>query len=244
MQGCNEAGRSAFGGYCSSRHSRDAVQHGQAAACSQCRNQPRAIGDLCLSCNNHQNVAETRLRELDTNEAEFRKLAAQFNREWSGPGSVAVERAYEVILPRDLAYARKSYRQKLEENGAMSAVQTYHSAQCICDLGINDSRLCTWGSCGICNILKSGFESFEFGTRFNSGRFGNGVYSSPNPAVADEFATSSTSSSYRVIIACEVCMPLKSTQSPRGVESIQDERGVFVSKAFAMIPKYVIMYRK
>lgn len=53
----------------------------------------------------------------------------------------------------------------------MSAVQTYHSAQCICDLGMNDSRLCTWNSCGICSILKSGFESFEFGARSNSGRW-------------------------------------------------------------------------
>jgi hypothetical protein len=68
------------------------------------------------------------------------------------------------------ALIKNLYRQKLEDNGAMSAVQTYHSAQCICDLGMNDSRLCTWTSCGICSILKSGFESFEFGARSNSGR--------------------------------------------------------------------------
>jgi len=34
--------------------------------------------------------------------------------------------------------------------------------------------------------------------------FGDGVYSYRNPALADNFATSCTSSPYRVMIACDV----------------------------------------
>lgn len=244
LQGCHEAGKPAFGGYCSSRHSRNAVQHGQAQACTQCRKQPSVIGDLCLSCNNLQNFAETRLRELDTNDVEFRSLAANVTGEWNGSGSVIVERAYAVFLPRDVFSARKAYRTKLEGDGQVSIAQTFHSAQCICDLGINDSRLCTWQSCGICNILKSSFTSFEFGIKSKTGRFGPGIYSFWNPALADQFSTSSTSSPYRVMIACEVTISSKAARSSKNVDSIQDERGVFFSKADAIIPKYVIMYSK
>lgn len=79
------------------------------------------------------------------------------------------------VSVRGFAYStsqrlKKRYRKQLEENGANTVLPTFHSAQCICDLGINDSQLCTWKSCGICNILKTGFEGFEFGLRNNSGR--------------------------------------------------------------------------
>jgi hypothetical protein len=37
-------------------------------------------------------------------------------------------------------------------------------------------------------------------------RFGDGIYSYRNPALADLFATSCTSSPYRVMIACDVAV--------------------------------------
>jgi len=244
LQGCRKAGKSVFGGYCSSRHSGQAVQHEQALACAQCRYQPSVLGDLCLSCNNLQSFSETRLREMDSNQSDLESLSARLIREWNGRGSLIVDRAYEVFLPRDVFSARKTYRAKLDGEGTTKMVQTFHSAQCICDLGFNDCRLCTWQSCGICNILKSSFEGFEFGAKSNTGRFGPGIYSFRNPALADEFATSSTSSPYRVMIACEVYILSKAPHSRMDIETTQDERGVFVSNADAIIPKYVVMYRK
>jgi hypothetical protein len=100
-------------------------------------------------------------------------------------------------------------------------VRSFHSSQCICDLGHKEPVLCNYRSCGICSIVKSSFKSFAFGVTSNSGRcawncwlqwntnwwfrsrFGEGIYSYRNPAFADQYATSCTSSPYRVMIACD-----------------------------------------
>ena len=98
-------------------------------------------------------------------------------------------------------------------------VRSFHSSQCICDLGHKEPTLCSYKSCGICLIVKSSFKSFAFGATSNIGRcvescwlkwncwwwsrFGDGIYSYRNPAYADQYATSCTSSPYRVMIACD-----------------------------------------
>ena len=54
--------------------------------------------------------------------------------------------------------------------GKLHPLRTYHASQCICDFGVNDLKLCSWQSCGICSILKSSFSEFEFGAKRNIGR--------------------------------------------------------------------------
>ena len=108
-----------------------------------------------------------------------------------------------------------SSRMNLEALGDTSQMRTFHGAQCICDLGVADSSLCNWKSCGICSIVKSSFTTFEFGVTSNSGRYGKGIYSYFNPSMADRFATSSISSPYRVMLACEVNVPGRKSNASR-----------------------------
>lgn len=49
-------------------------------------------------------------------------------------------------------------------------LRTFHSSQCICDLGVGDAVLCNFQACGICNIVKSSFRAFAFGVPQNIGR--------------------------------------------------------------------------
>lgn len=114
--------------------------------------------------------------------------------------------------------------------GPPRQVGTFHSTQCICDIGTNNVKFCAWPSCGICAIIRSGFTAFEFGMKSNTGRsvepnrvllprtaliqpadrFGSGVYSYLDPSLADRHAVSTTSSPYRVMLLCEVnLLPLR-----------------------------------
>lgn len=45
-------------------------------------------------------------------------------------------------------------------------------------------------------------------------RYGKGIYSNMNPAEADRFSTSSTSSPYRVMVLCDVIMYKKAQVLP------------------------------
>jgi hypothetical protein len=55
-------------------------------------------------------------------------------------------------------------------NHTFDEVRSFHSSQCICDLGTKEAVLCSLKSCGICQITKSRFKSFAFGVLYNSGR--------------------------------------------------------------------------
>ncbi|EGN91905.1 hypothetical protein SERLA73DRAFT_66690 [Serpula lacrymans var. lacrymans S7.3] len=89
----------------------------------------------------------------------------------------------------------------------MQEIRTFHASQCICDMGTKGPVLCDWGSCGICNIARSAFKGVAFSVPYNKGRHGEGLYSFKRPSLADQFATSCTSSPFRVMIVCEVILP-------------------------------------
>jgi len=78
-----------------------------------------------------------------------------------------LEKVYEVILPRDNRLRHDQYK---ASNTSFEEVRSFHSSQCICDLGTKESTLCGFRSCGICSIIKSGFKTFAFGVNYNTGR--------------------------------------------------------------------------
>ena len=126
-----------------------------------------------------------------------------------GFGSIRLE---EGSPPTDFL---KNPSSKLSALGTPRQIQTFHSTQCICDLGTNSLKFCTWDSCGICAIIKSAFNTFEFGAKSNSGRFGSGVYSYLESSLADRHAVSTTTSPYRVMLACEVDLLPPRVQPPK-----------------------------
>jgi hypothetical protein len=166
-----------------------------------------------------------------------KSLKAKFLSDWqSTTGSVKVEKIYEITIPRDVRARKNAYRKT--GGSGVQEVHTYHSCQCICDLGVKEATLCDLPACGICSIVKSSFQTLAFGVPHNNGRFGEGIYSYQNPALADKFATSCTSSPYRVMIACDVIL------GPGSSPSTNDEESLFVSSADAIVPSYLLMYSK
>jgi len=135
------------------------------------------------------------------------------------PGGVSVGRSVITFSYNSLMASRMN----LEALGDTKQAHTFHGAQCICDLGLSDPSLCNWKSCGICSVIKSSFTTFEFGATNNSDRYGVGIYSYFDPSMADRFATSSLSSPYRAMLACEVNVPAvnsNASKSPMVVHSV------------------------
>lgn len=154
----------------------------------------------------------------------------------------------EIVFSRDVRAAYAQYQQNLETAMKVYELNTYHSTQCICDFAVNDLSLCEWQSCGICSIIKSAFGSFAFGATHNSGSYGEGIYSYPNPAQADQWATSSISSPFRVMLACKVVISAAPqavlTSATRNVMPVNDGAKVVVKTSDAIMPRYVILYTK
>uniref|UniRef100_A0A8H7Y2D8 PARP catalytic domain-containing protein n=1 Tax=Psilocybe cubensis TaxID=181762 RepID=A0A8H7Y2D8_PSICU len=235
LQGCRSTGKPAFANFCSEVHAREGVRLGQVDKCELCEVQPRTVGTMCIPCDRVVRV-EPQLRELSSGSTTYKNLRAQFLSEWESPGSSpSFEKAFEIILPRDVRLRHEQYRQA---NPTLEEIRTFHSSQCICDLGTKEPTLCNFKSCGICSIVKSCFKSFAFGASYNNGRFGEGVYSYRNPALADRFATSCTSSPYRVMIACDIAVESNNA----GVNNDTDEESLFVPTADGILPVHIIIY--
>lgn len=236
LRRCRAAGKPAFANFCSDVHAREAVHQLEVERCESCKGQPRAVGTLCISCDS----LEPRLRELRPDEKSFKNLQEQFRRKWDfprAPTSPSLEKVYEIHSSQDALIRRDQY---MTVNHTFEKVPSFHSSLCVCDLGTKDAVLCSVKSCGICQIIKSRFKSFAFGALSNIGRFGDGIYSYRNPALADVFATSCLSSPYRVMIVCEVVVEPWQTK----VEQSTEEKSLFVPTSDAILPVYIIMYSK
>jgi len=172
-------------------------------------------------------------------------VADQFLREWKSPDiTVSVKKIYKVTTPRDVQAKYDAYSKKLAATGhGVQELRTFHSCQCMCNLGVGDATLCDYRACGICKIVKSSFRAFAFGVTRNTGRYGAGVYSYLNPVLADGFSTSCTSSPYRVLIACDVVVSSAGNKK-QGAESINDGERVFVNNPDAIVAAYIILYAK
>ncbi|PBK75916.1 hypothetical protein ARMSODRAFT_1013331 [Armillaria solidipes] len=243
LVGCQQTGRTAHADFCSNEHAMEGVRKRQIASCKACRTYPKVTPDgFCNACKQQvtsptiaTTSASSRFKELSRISGEAREVNRYFTRHWDplGAQSPTLHKIYKV---RSTAEENDSYMDFRKRVDKPKEVRTFHSAQCICDLGEKSPEVCQYKSCGICSIIKSSFTAFEFGDPFNNGRFGEGIYSYKFAANADRFATSCTSSRYRVTILCDVVVD-------SSVEVPEDE-SLFVPTSDAIIPRYVLMYDK
>ncbi|KAK7682518.1 hypothetical protein QCA50_014318 [Cerrena zonata] len=237
-RGCRGTAVPAYGGFCTEAHAGDAVRRGQAPGCAQCKTLIACVGPLCPGCDK-VNRTGPRLREIDATSTTFKSFVSQFGDEWKGNRPIpSIERIIEVVLPWSVTSHFNAYRTALDATAYLRDLRTYYADQCMCDMGVYDLKFCEWDSCGICKVLKSSFRQLAFGAQYDSGRYGNGIYTCLNPALADEHATSSSTSPYRAMVACDVSIASESSS-----DQINDGFRVFVTKVEAILPRYVILYK-
>ncbi|KAI0695393.1 hypothetical protein BC835DRAFT_1482828 [Cytidiella melzeri] len=233
---CREAPKAAHGGCCCDGHLREAVRDGKVQACLHCHTMPQTIRQLCRACERRRR-AKPCLREVDISELTFTSVSEHFLHEWREIQAPVVTKIVGISSPQEVKSSFEAYRRKLDSKEQLRDLRTYHASQCICDFGVNELTLCSWRSCGICCIIKSSFAVLAFDVEHNNGSFGDGIYSYTNPALADKFATSSTSSPYRAMIACDVAISAHNDS-----QQVTDGERVFVANCDAILPAYVILY--
>ncbi|KAF9533939.1 hypothetical protein CPB83DRAFT_844795 [Crepidotus variabilis] len=217
--------------------SRPIVHAQQTDKCELCSVQPGTRGTICFSCDQLVKIGP-QLQELNPGSQDFKTVQADFICKWKSAGShPQLEKVYAVLPLQDPQTKFLRYRASKPNS---QVARSYYASQCICDFGAQVSLLCNIKACGICSIVKSSFQSFAFGARFNSGRYGDGVYSYSNPAMADRFATTSESSPYRVAIACDVCVEL----GQKGIDKLGKGESIFVPHSDGILPVFILLYRR
>ncbi|THH08917.1 hypothetical protein EW145_g2387 [Phellinidium pouzarii] len=198
---------------------------------------PQTSGDMCIACQRSQ--GSTALKELRSNDPNYRSVISTFVDNWQAAGQAPrVQKILEVNLSRKGRNGYEAYRKYLERRAPPSEFSTFHSSQCVCDLGTKPSQqLCEYPSCGLCSAVRSNFTKFAFEAPHNVGSYGPGVYSYTNSARADKHATSCTTSPYRAMILCSVLIGKPPTK-----KSVVEGETVAVVDAEAIIPTHIILY--
>lgn len=240
IRGCNNAEDPNLRGFCSDDHANLGIDIGLVKGCIRCRSVlPQGSGQMCASC--AQLAAdELHMYDISRSGTVWREFEREWNDRWRDGGSAMIEKLFEISYSPVIVAEKESYAQKLKSSGGIRLLRTFHASQCICDMGTKGTVLCTWPSCGICNIIKSAFKGVAFGAPHNKGRHGNGLYSCTTPSRADRYATSCLSSPYRVMIACDVVLP----QVPNKNNSILMDDLVVVRDSAAINPRYIVMYTR
>lgn len=180
--GCGSKGTRDYGGYCSQKH-QNAIQF-----CAQCRSAPANPGQkLCSNCQMKYDQNRNRLVELPRNDSGFKEGAFSSSTDdflytdkrpneaqqmlasaWPrGRPPPQVGRVFKIVLSERDQYYRVQYRSA----GECSRFPVWYSAQNICELGgpTKPVEFCQYKSCGICIPLKTGFTTFEFDQKHQSG---------------------------------------------------------------------------
>ncbi|KIK62596.1 hypothetical protein GYMLUDRAFT_42058 [Collybiopsis luxurians FD-317 M1] len=235
-------------GYCCPDHAIEAVKLGQVEACNVCQEQPWASSSpsatgsigrrggkgvkLCPGC---ERVAKggAQIKELGSRDAKFQQVRKQFIKDWNArhESLPTVDKVYQVVVPREEGSRYQSYRRTLKN---AREIRTYHASLVICDLGTKGPFLCERKGCGVCSVVKSSFNQFAFEEQFNAGRFGPGIYTYTNPKLADKYATTVTTSPFRVMVACDVLLD--------GQQEAPSDESVFIGSSDGVNAAYIIMF--
>ncbi|KAF8835953.1 hypothetical protein BDN67DRAFT_984274 [Paxillus ammoniavirescens] len=236
---CNEPESPSFQGFCSVEHAKLGVTSGIVPGCVRCKTVPQTNGKMCENCA-QMPPDEPQTWNIKRSGTVWREFEREWKNRWESGEAATIEGLFEISYPSDVAANKDAFRESLEFAGGVRLLRTFHASQCICDMGTRGAVLCSWRSCGICNIVKSAFKGVAFGASHNKGRHGNGLYSFLDPSAADRFATSCLSSPYRVMIASDVVVP----KNPSKNNSVLMEDQVVVRDSGAITPRFIVMYIK
>ncbi|KAJ3886761.1 hypothetical protein GG344DRAFT_56887 [Lentinula edodes] len=256
-----------FQGFCDPEHAMEAVKMGHVEGCDMCRDQPVSVNarpsrgssarKLCVGCDRALRGG-AQLKELGSKDSKFQEVRKHFIAEWNArnEGLPTVDKVFQVIVPREQLSRYSAYRKNLTNP---REIRTYHASLMLCDLGSKGPFLCERKGCGICSVVRSSFKTFAFEEDYEQGRFGPGIYTFVNPKLADTEATTSSTSPYRVMVACDVLVDAgqeashihylsKTVDNSLAIfffhlsSKIPAEDSVFVASSEAINAAYVVMY--
>ncbi|KAG8914194.1 hypothetical protein FRC01_004180, partial [Tulasnella sp. 417] len=167
------------------------------------------------------------LKQFDPNDRIAQAIYQKFCEEWVDPSGTLetpdVNAIYHINLPYyedrfldamqvipfpDLLsyylYLQNLLSYKAHAYGGSNTTSAWFGCQCICDVGVKSPDLCNTRSCGICMVIKSGFDELAFGKPTNNGIYGDGIYAHKNPAMAHRFTLRKSGHDMRAVILCSI----------------------------------------
>ncbi|KII89720.1 hypothetical protein PLICRDRAFT_697582 [Plicaturopsis crispa FD-325 SS-3] len=253
IQGCNAAGLSEWSGFCSEFHGNEGVRLEMTDECSVCKWLPPAVKDRCVPCHRRGQQPRPRLRMLAHHSDIFQSMFKEIELCWNSHTFPSGFQIQQVTNLEDDIARYEAYQKRHLATPGLREKRTYFASVCHCPL-LENGKLCDYKMCGICTAVKSSFRSFIFDDSTQHGIYGDGIYTYLNPEIADKDACIPSTSTYKVMVACDTLVPASSDFPsrrrsrvflPNGIqeESVIDEEVVFHKNADAIIPSFIIFYQ-
>lgn len=169
-------------------------------------------------------------------------------------GSFPIISAIFYVTNPTLTRQWENYRETLTQK---KSEPHYHGTKLTCDI-MSSQSLCSDGNCGICGISSAGMDRNCIGRNIGFQRFGSGYYLAPNSSKCHDYTEGANG--YRAMLLCDVLTGRKynrqqngqnMTGPPPGYDSVYGKVGdklnypeVVVYKPEAVLPRYIIVYRK
>ena len=188
------------------------------------------------------------------NYQEFMTVTLKFRNSWcqlKGP-CPNVDYVY-VVTNVTLETRWTTYKQGL---GDQTIEEHYHGTKLTCDL--SSAPCINRQECGICGISSTGLDPQSIGKSISFQRFGPGFYLAPHSSKCHDYTQGANG--YRAMLLCDVCPGNKyflRTNNvhligpPSGYDCVYGQVGgslnypeIVVYHPDAVIPRYIIMYRK
>ena len=191
---------------------------------------------------------------------EKERIKGKFIQDWVKGTAPDVEDVHVFIINNDRSKVSnfKKYKASLLWPYRQTE-EYYHGTKLSCDITYNED-LCDFFDCGICGISDLGFDSKKIRRHIYFQRFGPGFYLAPNSSKSHDYTQGAHT--YRALLLCDVCPGRKYILEknnpylvgpPSDYDSIYGKAAVrgdlnydeiVLSDADAILPKYIIVYKK
>lgn len=223
--------------------------------CPHCREWPiQGPYEFCsVKCEKEAGIAKRKavfrvLKPLESKDRVAQAIYHKFITEWEDPTGELAAPAVTAIYQISLPYYEDRFLDaiaKAQAHGGSNTKSAWFACQCICDVGVKSADLCNFRSCGICMVVKSGFDELAFGQTTNNGIYGDGIYANLNPAMAHRFTVRKADHNSRVVILCSIVElePGAPVENILDYGAATDGSGrVFCAKKDVIIPRRLVVY--
>ena len=189
----------------------------------------------------------------------FDQITSKFKLDWARAKGEAPEvKAVFAIHNQTLETKWSAYKALLPFCYQYTEEDHYHGTKLCCDIS-SKQDLCTALDCSVCRISEDGFNEGKIRQNIpHFQRFGRGFYLAPKSSKCHDYTQGAHT--YRAMLLCKVLpgnkYKLRKDDTslhgpPSGYHSIYGEAGaslnyeeIVLPKADAILPKYIIIYRK
>lgn len=188
---------------------------------------------------------------IPNDDSDFNRVSEVFSKRWEEGTLPSIQFIFAINNPK----LEKQFADYVKNCQRKKISKYFHGTTLACDITAKQA-FCSDGRCGICGISNAGMDL----TYIQRQRFGCGFYLAPNSSRSDNYVKSIHAQGCNAMLLCDVCPGKKwhlkkddtsLTGPPPGYDSVYGEVSntlkfpeVVVYKPAAVMPRYIIVYKK